>query len=38
VGSALVRRTLEKQAFADMLKEIIAFAGPLVGPTKETWN
>jgi tryptophan synthase alpha chain len=38
VGSALVRRTLEKKPFADMLKEITALAAPLIAPTKETWN
>ncbi len=38
VGSALVRRTLEKQPFPDMLQDITAFASPLVAPTKETWN
>jgi tryptophan synthase alpha chain len=37
VGSALVRRTLEKQPFPDMLKDILAFAAPLVAPTKESW-
>lgn len=38
VGSALVRRTLEKLPFPDMLKDITAFASPLVAPTKEPWN
>ena len=38
VGSALVRRTLEKQPFPAMLKDILAFATPLVSPTKEIWN
>jgi tryptophan synthase alpha chain len=38
VGSALVRRTLEKKPYADMLKDFKAFAAPLIAPTKETWN
>jgi tryptophan synthase alpha chain len=38
VGSALVRRTLEKKPFAEMLKDIKALAAPLIAPTKETWN
>ena len=38
VGSALVRRTLEKKPFADMLKDFNALAGPLIAPTKEIWN
>jgi tryptophan synthase alpha chain len=37
VGSALVRRTLEKKPFAEMLKDFKAFAAPLAAPTKETW-
>jgi tryptophan synthase alpha chain len=38
VGSALVRRTLEKQPFAAMLKDIREFVVPLIAPTKETWT
>ncbi|MDB5047479.1 MAG: trpA [Fibrobacteres bacterium] len=38
VGSALVRRTLEKKPFADMLADIKALVAPLAAPTKETWN
>ncbi len=38
VGSALVRRTLEKKPFAEMLKDITALAAPLIAPTKEAWN
>lgn len=38
VGSALVRRTLEKKPFAEILKDIKALAAPLIAPTKETWN
>jgi tryptophan synthase alpha chain len=37
VGSALVRRTLEKKPFAEMLRDFTAFAGPLAAPTKESW-
>lgn len=38
VGSALVRRTLEKKPFADILADVKALAAPLIAPTKETWN
>lgn len=38
VGSALVRRTLEKKPFPELLKEFKAFAAPLIAPTKESWN
>lgn len=38
VGSALVRRTLEKKPFAEILKDIKTLAAPLIAPTKETWN
>jgi tryptophan synthase alpha chain len=38
VGSALVRRTLEKKPFAEMLADIRTLIAPLAGPTKETWN
>ncbi|MDB5102762.1 MAG: trpA [Fibrobacteres bacterium] len=38
VGSALVRRTLEKKPFADMLADIRTLIAPLAAPTKETWN
>jgi tryptophan synthase alpha chain len=38
VGSALVRLTLEKKPFAEMLTDIRALIGPLASPTKETWN
>jgi len=38
VGSALVRRTLEKKPFADILDDIRSLAAPLIAPTKETWN
>jgi tryptophan synthase alpha chain len=38
VGSALVRRTLEKKPFPEMLADIRALIAPLAAPTKETWN
>lgn len=38
VGSALVRRTLEKKPFAEILKDVKTLAAPLIAPTKETWN
>ncbi len=38
VGSALVRRTLERKPFAEMLADIEALAGPLIAPTKEVWK
>jgi tryptophan synthase alpha chain len=38
VGSALVRRTLEKKPFAEMLADIRTLIAPLADPTKETWN
>lgn len=38
VGSALVRRTMENKPFDGILKDFKAFAGPLIAPTKETWN
>lgn len=38
VGSALVRRTMEKKPYAEMLAGLKAYAGPLISPTKETWN
>jgi tryptophan synthase alpha chain len=34
VGSALVRRTLEKRPWPDMLRDFKAFAGSLAAPTK----
>jgi tryptophan synthase alpha chain len=34
VGSALVRRTLEKKPFPELLAEFKAFAAPLIAPTK----
>jgi tryptophan synthase alpha chain len=38
VGSALVRRTLEKKPSAEIQKDLLAFAATLIAPTKETWN
>lgn len=38
VGSALVRRTLEKKPFDAMLKDFTALAASLIAPTKESWN
>jgi tryptophan synthase alpha chain len=38
VGSALVRRTLEKKPFPELLAEFKSFAAPLIAPTKEPWN
>ncbi len=38
VGSALVRLTLEKKPFPEMLADIRALIAPLAAPTKETWN
>lgn len=38
VGSALVRRTLERKPFPEMLAELQALAAPLIAPTKETWG
>lgn len=38
VGSALVRRTLEKKPFEEIRKDMIAFAAPLIAPTKEAWT
>jgi tryptophan synthase alpha chain len=38
VGSALVRRTLERKPFAEMLADIEALAAPLIAPTKENWG
>jgi tryptophan synthase alpha chain len=38
VDGVVVRRTLEKKPFAEMLKDIKALAAPLIAPTKETWN
>jgi tryptophan synthase alpha chain len=38
VGSALVRLTLEKKPFAEMLADIRNLIAPLAAPTKETWN
>ncbi len=38
VGSAIVRRTLEKRSFSSMLKEIVTLVAPLSAPTKESWT
>jgi tryptophan synthase alpha chain len=38
VGSALVRRTLEKKPSAEIQKDLLAFAATLIAPTKEAWN
>lgn len=38
VGSALVRRTLEKKPWPVMLEEFKAFAAPLIAPTKMVWE
>ncbi len=38
VGSALVRRTLENKPFPTLMREMEAFAKPLIAPTKELWT
>ena len=38
VGSALVRRTLEKKPWPEIRKEIETLAKQLIAPTKETWK
>ncbi len=38
VGSALVRRTMEDKPFKTLMREMEAFAKPLIAPTKESWN
>lgn len=38
VGSALVRRTLEKKPSAEIQRDLLAFAATLIAPTKEAWT
>ncbi len=38
VGSAIVRRTLDRKPFAEVLQDIKKLTQPLIAPTKEIWN